>query len=212
MKVKRFVGLAVIGAIVVIGLVWFWPVHKANAFLAEISKLRPGITDAAQVELLSSRGLVKRVDSGCEHGVEKPHENDSHEGSATGDICYSFMFRNTIPRFLHLAPATGIYGTLTVKDRQLTLIKLTYQKDWLFFNLSDQACDSCDPNHSNYLVDRQLSGARGVPGNVHVYLTSGSSPQQRRDAYAINTGVLGSMGKAVDGRDLNSAIWSERND
>jgi hypothetical protein len=210
LKIKTIVYLAVIAIAICISLSWFWPVHKANIFLREISKFKPGMTDAAQVESLANTGLIKRVSAGCVAGFENPRNKPPAISGISGnsDVCYSFTFQNTIPRILRLAPATGVYGTLTVNNAQLALVRLSVQRKWLFFNISDQACDSCSPNHSDYFVDKHLSGSLGIPGNAHVYLTSKSSQQQRRDAYAINTAILAEMGKNKNGRDLNSAIWS----
>lgn len=211
MKIKLFFFLILTGGAILIGVAWFWPVHKANLLLQELTRLKPGITNAAEIESLVTRGLIKRVDGGCIGGFENTHDGHSQGASRsrTGNVCYSFMVRNTIPSVLHLAPVTGIYGTLTITNMKLELVRLTFQRGWLFFSVSDQACYSCTPRHSDYFVDRQLSGVSAVPGNAHVYLTTGSSDQQRRAAYAIDTGILASIRSNKSGRDLNSAVWAQ---
>src|SRR6185437_10373391 len=211
MKNKVLLFLVLAGGAVGVGVAWVWPVHKANLLLQELSRLKPGITHAAEIESLAGRGLLKKVDGGCIGGFENTNHDRTQRASSsrTVDVCYSFMVRNTIPSVLHLAPATGVYGTLNITNTQLELVLLTFQRGWLFFSVSDQACYSCTPKHSDYFVDRQLSGVSGVAENTHVYLTIGSSEQQRRAAYAIDTNILASIGSNKDGRHLNSAVWTQ---
>jgi hypothetical protein len=191
---------------------WFGPVHHADSLLQRIVNSRPGVTGAKQIEDIEQQGLIRRIPSGCVGGFASSLSEDGNQSIKTdwADICYSFVFRNRVLSALHLAPPTGIYGTLTVRNGVLHLIRLSYQRDRLFLNVFDQACDSCNPDGSGYLVEKKLNGPTGVPGNLYVFLTRSSTRAQRENAYALNLKLMGAIGSARDGRDLNMALWSSK--
>lgn len=188
---------------------WFGPVHKAHVFLGRIQALKPGITPAKEIEELEREGFVKEIPSGCVGGFASPGAPvaDHVLNTTGGGSCYSFIFRNRLLSALRLAPHTGIYGTLTVKRGVLHLIRLSYEQDRLFFHLFDQDCDSCNPDGSDYMIDRKFNGPNAIPGDAYVFLTRKSSGRQREAAYAIKLNLMGAVGHARDGRDLNEAVW-----
>ena len=199
------------GVLCVIVVAWFSPVYRANSFLQQAAVFRPGVTETTQVEELERRGLLHKLSKGCIGGFEHPSETplEADARAKNGEVCYGFMFRNTLLETLHLAPPTSVYGTLTVSHRKLALLRLALRQGSLIYVVSDLDCDLCTPHHSNYGLSRQLNGLEGTPGNTYVELTRGSSQQERRNAYAINLSVLRKIGRVKDGRDLNPSVWQQ---
>src|SRR6266481_9154938 len=203
--------LLVVAILVAGTIVWLRPGYQAHALLREVAKFRSGITEAKQIEDLERKGLVRQLGVGCIGGFEHPNETQSEAEARfrNGEVCYSFVFRNILPDLLHLAPTTGIYGTLTVKGGHLSVLRLGMQVRRLFYTVIDADCEHCT-DRSNHFLDTHVNGLNGTPGNVFIRLTRTSTEQQRQDAYAINLDLLTKTGEVKDGRDLNPAIWRQQ--
>jgi len=211
MNAKILVSVVVFGILCMLAAAWFRPVYRANLLLQQVATFKSGITEAKKIEELERKGLVRKLNTGCIDGFEDPSETPAATvaRSKNQEWCYGFMFRNTLPATLHLAPHTGVYGTLTVRHGYLSVVRMELRQNSLSYSLSDLDCDSCTPDRSNYWLSRQVNGLERTPGNAHVELTRNSNDQQRRDAYAIDVSVLRKIGEAKDGRDLNPSIWRQ---
>jgi hypothetical protein len=201
MKKQQIFALMSILCVAGIVAAWFRPAYETHLLLREFKTFRPGITMLSQVEVLERRGLIRKGGDYCAWIRNSSDPETAHLA------CYSFMFRNTLPAMLHLAPPAGVYGSVIVKQKSLVLIQTTLQEEGLAYRIDDAGCELCTAHSSPYYIDRHLDGVAGVPGNALVQLTRNSSEQQRRDAYAVNVGLLVKIGEVRDGRDLNKTIW-----